>query len=158
MTVKNACPIPRMNDCIDFFCDATLFSTLECNTGDWKTSLADEERHNTTFSCHLGLFWSKCLPFGLTNAPLTFQREIQTMRSGLWWTTCLIFLDDIIVVSKIPTEHQEHLQKVLAVLTKAGVALKAQKCHLFETEVEYLKSVLSSEELWVIEKNMKALR
>lgn len=70
----------------------------------------------------------------------------------------MIFLDDIIVVSKIPTEHQEHLQKVLAVLTKAGVALKAQKCHLFETEVEYLKSVLSSEELWVIEKNMKALR
>ncbi|WP_230409877.1 reverse transcriptase domain-containing protein, partial [Undibacterium fentianense] len=70
----------------------------------------------------------------------------------------MVYLDDIIVFSKTPAEHLEHLREVLALLSKAGVTLKAEKCHLFETEVEYLGHVLSPGELRVNEKNIKALR
>eukprot|EP00170_Pyropia_yezoensis_P001007 contig_4681_g1011 len=158
MKVKDVYSIPRMDDCIDFLGDATLFSTPDCNAGYWQIPPADEDKDKTTFTGHMGLFRRKRISFGLTNALATFQRAIDIILSGLRWRTCLAHQEDIIVSSKTPAEHQEHLRQVLALLSKAAVTLKAEKCHLFQTEVEYLGHVLSPGELRVNEKNIKALR
>lgn len=72
-----------MNDCIDFRGDASLFSTLDCNAGNWQIPLADEDKDISTFSCHVGLFRCKRLSSGLTNAPATFQRAIDIILSAL---------------------------------------------------------------------------
>eukprot|EP00170_Pyropia_yezoensis_P002053 contig_8751_g2057 len=147
-----------MDDCIDFLGDATLFSTLDCNASYWQITLADEDKDKTNFTCHMGLFRCKRLPFGLTYAPATFERAIDIILSGQRWRTCLVYLDDIIVFSETPAEHLEHLREVLALVSKAGATLKAEKCHLLETEVEYQGHVLSLGKLQVNEKNIKALR
>eukprot|EP00170_Pyropia_yezoensis_P000410 contig_2262_g411 len=82
MMVKHVYPIPRLDECIDFFGDATLFSTLDCNAGYWQIPLADEDKDKTTLTGHIGLFRCERLPFGLTIAPDTFQRAIDIILSG----------------------------------------------------------------------------
>jgi len=76
-------PLPRMDGCIDFLGDAKVFSTLDCNSGNWQIPVADEDRVETTFVCHEGAYRYIRLPFGLSNAPATFQRAIDMILGGL---------------------------------------------------------------------------
>jgi len=74
--------------------------------------VADEDRDKTTFVCHEGAYRYIRLPFGLSNAPATFQRAIDMILGGLKWKSCLVYLDDIIVFSQSAGEHVEHLREV----------------------------------------------
>jgi len=98
------------------------------------------------------------LPFGLCNAPATFQRAMDMILAGVKWQICLVYLDDVIVFSLSPEEHLQHLDEVLTRLEKAGVTLKAAKCHFFPEEVEYLGLVIRPGRVHVLEKNLRALR
>jgi hypothetical protein len=62
-------PLPRLDECIDSLGDAFLFSTLDANSGYWQGSMHPDNRDKTTFTCHVGTFRSKCMPFGLRSAP-----------------------------------------------------------------------------------------
>ena len=147
-----------MDDCIDFFGDAKVFSTLDCNSGYWQILAADEDRDKTTFVCHEGAHRYIRLPFDLSNAPATFQRAIDMILGGPKWKSCLVYLDDIIIFSQSAGEHVEHLREVLAALRGAGVSLKAKKCHLFQEEVEYLGHIVGRGQLKVQEKNIRGLK
>ena len=94
--------LPRMDDSIDFPRDAKVFSTLDCNSGYWQIPVADEDRDRTTFVYQEGAYQYIRLPFGLLNAPATFQRAIDMILGGLKWKSCLVYLDDIIVFSQSP--------------------------------------------------------
>lgn len=152
-TVKDSYPLPRMDDCLDSLGEANVFSTLDCNAGYWQIPIAPEDRHKTTFTCHCGTYQCKRLPFGLCNAPATFQRAMDMILAGVRWQICLVYLDDIIVFSRSPEEHIGHLGQVFKLLADAGVSLKASKCHLFTQEVEYLGHVVRPGRLSVNEKN-----
>jgi len=156
--VRDVYPLPRMDDCIDFLGDAKVFYTLDCNAGYWQIPVAEEDRDRTTFVCHEGAYRYIPLPFGLPIAPATFQRAIGMILGGLKWKHCLVYLDDIIVFSQTPGEHVEHLREVFTALAKAGVSLKAKKCHLFREEVEYLGHIVGRGELKVQDKNIRGLR
>ena len=82
VTVRDVYPLPRMDDCIDFLGDAKVFSTLDCNSGYWQIPVANEDRDKTTFVCHEGAYRYIRLPFGLSNAPATFQRAIDMILGG----------------------------------------------------------------------------
>jgi len=137
-TVKDVYPILRMDECLDSLGDATVFSTLDCHAGCWQIPVAAEDRGKTTFTSHTGLFRFLRPPFGLVNAPSSFQRALDIILSGLRWKTCLVYLDDVIVFSRTVDDHIRHLRDVLLLLEKAGVSLKPSKCHLLQQEVEYL--------------------
>jgi len=134
MTVKDAYPFPRMDECIDSLGDARVFSTLDCNSGYWQTPVAKKDKHLTAFMCHSGAWKCVRLPFGLCNAPATFQRAMDMILAGVKWQICLVYLDDVIIFSRSPEEHLKHLDEVLTRLGKAGVTLKAAKCHFFQEE------------------------
>jgi len=78
--------------------------------------------------------------------------------AGVKWQICLVYLDDVIVFSRSPEEHLQHLDEVLTRLGKVGVTLKASKCHFFQEEVEYLGHVIRPGRVHVLEKNLRALR
>jgi len=158
VTVRDVYPLPRMDDCIDFLGDTKVFSTFDCNSGYWPIPVADEDRDKKTFVCHEGAYRYIRVPFGLTNAPATFQRAIDMILGGLKWKICLVYLEDIIVFSQSPGEHVEHLREVFAALRGAGVSLKAKKCHLFQEEVEYLGHIVGRGQLKVQEKNIRGLK
>jgi len=132
MTVKDAYPVPRMDECIDSLGDARMFSTLACNAGYWQIPVAQEDKHLTAFTCHSGAWQGVRLPCGLCNAPATFQRSVDMILAGVRWQICLVYLDDVIVFSRSPEEHLQHLYEVLTRLEKAGGTLKASQCHFFQ--------------------------
>jgi hypothetical protein len=82
------------------------------------------------------------MPFGLRNAPATFQRFVDITLAGLTWKSCLVYLDDIIVFSKTKEEHLEHLDAVLGRLYRAGLSLNLKKCHFIQESVSYLGHVV----------------
>lgn len=158
MTVKDTYPLPRMDDCIDFLGEATVFSVLDCNMGYWQIPVAVEDQDKTTFTCHEGTYRYVRLPFGLTNAPATFQRAIDMLLAGLKWKSVLVYLDDVIVFSRSAQEHVGHLEEVFSLIAKAGISLKASKCFLFQEEVEYLGHIVGKGHVRVNEKNLVGLR
>ena len=83
------------------------------------------------------------MPFGLCNAPATFQQLMQVVLAGLEWKCCFVYLDDILVCSKTFEEHMEHLRLVFVKLRLAGLTLKPKKCCFLREEVQYLGHVIS---------------
>jgi Reverse transcriptase (RNA-dependent DNA polymerase) len=94
----------------------------------------------------------------LRNAPATFQRFVDITLSRLTWKTCLVYLDDIIVFSKTPTEHMAHPDAVLHRLYRAGLALNLKMCHFFKETVDYQGHVIRPGQLSVAEKNTATLK
>jgi len=156
-TVKDVYPIPRMDNCLDSLVDATVVYTLDCDAGYWQIPVAAEDRNKTTFTSHTGLFRFLRVPFGLVNAPASFQRALYISLSGLRWQMCLVYLDDVIVFSRTVQDRIRHLREVLLLLESAGVSLKPSKCHLFQQEVQYLENVVRPGQLLMNEKSIKSL-
>ena len=108
----------------------------------------------TAFVTKSRLFEFVIMPFGLSNAPATFQRTVlgmgvdekkQLALSGLQWVSCLIFLDDVIVYGIFFKEHRERLQEVLERVRQARLKLKPKKCHFFQSEVAFLGHIISED-------------
>jgi len=156
-TVKDVFPIPRMDDCMDSLRNATVFSTLDCNAGYWQIPVAADDRSKTTFTSYKGLFCFLRLPFGLVNAPASFQRALDIILSGLRWQTCLVYLNDVPAFSRTVDENIRNLCAVFLLQENAGVSLRPSKCHMFQQEVEYLGHVVRPGQLLVSQKNIKSL-
>ena len=158
ITVPDTYPLPRMDECIDSLGDAVVFTTLDCNSGYWQIPVHPEDRDKTTFTSHYGIYRFLRLPFGLRNAPATFQRAIDIILSGVKWKTCLVYLDDVIVFSPSRQAHLAHVNEALTLLGNSGLSLKLKKCHFFSDTVDYLGHVIRPGRLGVAEKNTTALR
>ena len=98
VTRKDAYPIPRVDDTVDMLSGSTWFTTLDLKSGYWQVEVAKEHREKTAFCT--GLFEFNVMPFGLCNAPATSQRLMNSVLAGLQWSTCLVYIDDIIIVGK----------------------------------------------------------
>ena len=155
-TVADAYPLPRMDDCLDSLGDAGIFSTFDCNSGYWQIPVAPEDRDKKTFISHMGTFRHVPMPFGLRNAPATFQRVLDIILSGVRWQPCLIHLDDFIIFSKNEKEHVAHVDEFLTLLQSASVSLKLKKCEFFKPKVDYLGHVITPGKLAVATENTKA--
>ena len=142
VTVRDSYPLPRMDDCIDSLGEAVVFTTLDANCGYWQLPIREADQELTTFTCHRGTFKYVRMPFGLSNAPATFQRVLDIVLSRYRWQTCLVYLDDVIIFSKNRDEHIQHVREVLTSLRDAGVSLKLRKCEFFKSSVRYLGHVI----------------
>ena len=83
------------------------------------------------------------MPFGMCNAPATFQRLMEVVLAGLIWESCFAYIDDVLVCSGTFQEHLTHLQQVFARLRRAGLRLKAKKCLFLKEEVPYLSHIVT---------------
>ena len=104
-----------------------------------------KDRPKTAFATKSGLWEFNVLPFGLTNAPSSFQRLMDLVLADLQWTTCLVYLDDIIVFGRSFQEHLSRLGEVLNKLQTANLKVKPSKCNLFSTKVKYLGHIISAD-------------
>ena len=144
-TRRDAYPLPRIDDTLDTLAGAKWFSTLDMVSGYWQVEVADEDKEKTAFCTPDGLFEFNVLPFGLCNGPATFQRLMDLVLTNLQWSSCLVYLDDVIVVGRTFTEHLRNLESVFQRLRKAGLKLKPKKCAFFRREVLYLGHIVSHE-------------
>jgi len=85
------------------------------------------------------------MPFGLCNAPATFQRLMDMVLTGLQWSSCIVYIDDIIVIGKTFDEHLHNLKLVFERIDKAGLKLHPDKCHFLQAKVHFLGHIVSAE-------------
>ena len=109
ITRKDAYPLPRVDDTLDTLAGSRWFSTLDLLSGYWQVEMDKGDREKTAFITQEGLYQFKVMPFGLTNAPATFQRLMDAVLAGLQWKSCLVYLDDVIIVGRTFEEHLNHL-------------------------------------------------
>ena len=143
-TKMDVYPPPRVDDQLDLLSHSRYFTPLDLATGYWQASMTPESQEKTAFITHSGLYEFTVMPFGLCNAPVTFQRLMETVLAGLVRTSCIVYIDDILVVGEMFEDHLLNLRKVFDQLQKAGLHLKPTKCHLAKPQVEYLGYIVSA--------------
>ena len=143
LTCKVSYPLPRISSCLDALGGCRYFSTLDLRSGFWQTAMDPADADKTAFITRKGQFRFKVLSFGLVNAPSLFQRIMDLVMAGLSWDTCLVYVDDVIVMSPTFEQHVERLKTVFQRLETAGLKLRPDKCHLFQRRVSFLGHVVS---------------
>ncbi len=145
-TKRDAYALPRIDDTLDCLNGACWFSSLDLKWGYWQVPMDEDSKEYTAFTVGpLGHYQFERMPFGLTNAPATFQRLMETTLGDLNLTWCLIYLDDIIVHSRVPTEMLIRLRCVFERIRQADLKLKPSKCEFFKEKVTYLGHTVSKE-------------
>ena len=113
LTVKDSHPLPRICETLESLARAAHYSTFDLNLGFWQVPMDEESKQYTTFTLgSMGLYECESMPFGLCNAPPTFQKFMQNCLGELNLTYCLIYLDDVIVFSEMPEEHLQRMRVV----------------------------------------------
>ena len=143
VTRKDAYPLPRIDDTLDTLSGAHWFTTLDLISGYWQVEVEPADREKTAFCTPEGLFEFKVMPFGLCNAPATFQRLMNSALSGLHGNSCLVYLDDVIIMGNTFLDHLNNLQHVFHRIRAAGLKLQPNKCALCQKEVSFLGYIIS---------------
>ena len=158
VTKKEIYPIPRIDDTLDALGEAKYFSTFDLAAGYWQIPMKKEDREKTAFISYEGQYQYKVMPFGLCNAPATFQRMMDVVLAGLKWQSCLVYLDDVIVFSSTFDKHLVDLDNVLTRLGEANLKLKPKKCHICCSEVDFLGHVISNMGVQADPKKLDSIR
>ncbi|CAK1604154.1 unnamed protein product [Parnassius mnemosyne] len=114
------------------------FSTLDLKSGYWQVEIEPKDKEKTAFSTGKGLWQFKVMPFGLCNAPATFERLMELVLTGLIGDACLVYLDDVIIVGRTFEEHLQNLERVLIKIQSANLKFSPKKCLLFKRQVSFL--------------------
>ena len=122
-TKKDAFPLPRIDDPLNSLSGQAWFSTLDLASGYWQVRLSENVKPKMAFATHSGLFQFAVMPFGLCNAPATFERLMSQVMRGLHWKRCLVYIDDILVFGNDLESALHNL--VLDQVAEYGLQLKS---------------------------------
>lgn len=121
-------PLPRIDDAYQFLTGAKFFSTIDLKSGFWQIQMDEEDKQKTAFTCRLGHFQWKVMPFGLCNAPATFQNAMNDILRPVIDKCALVYLDDVIIFSPTKEQHREDVKKVMLLLNKQKLTVSQRKC------------------------------
>ena len=145
ITRKDSYPLPNIDDTFDALGGAQYFCALDLAAGYWQVPMNDNAKAKSAFITKDGLFQFKVMPFGLCNAPATFERLMDRVLRGHLGNRCLVYIDDVIVYGKDFNSTLQNLDTILGCLEAAQLQLKAKKCDLFQKEILYLGFRISGE-------------
>lgn len=148
-TVKDAYPVPPLHDCLDRLHGATVFSKLDLAQGFHQIELDAESIPLSAFRCRYGLFEYRTMPFGMANAPATFQRLMNTVLAPYLDKFVTCYMDDILIYSPDHESHQKHLRMVLQTLREHKLYARADKCEFGVRSTRYLGHIISHEGIHV---------
>jgi len=138
ITTKNRYPLPKVEELMDRLHGVQYFTKVDLSSGYHQIRVKEADIHKTAFVSRYGPFEYMVMPFGLCNAPATFQRIMNhLLRDGLD-QFALVFLDDILIYSRTKEEHLQHIKVVLDRLRLEKFFGQLPKCDFFRTKVEYL--------------------
>ena len=147
ITERNAFPIPLIDEVLENIRrhKPKIFTKLDLKSAFTNLSIHGDDRWKTAFSTHLGLYEYVRMPFGLANAPPMWQAFISDTLKSFLGKICEVYIDDIIIYSRSPEEHTEHVRAIMEVLRSRGLVLSNSKCAFDVFEVDFLGLNLSTE-------------
>ena len=158
ITREDAFPLPRIDESVDALGGAQIFSTLDLASGYHQVAMAEQDKQKTAFTTPLGLFEFNRMPFGLTGAPATFQRLMQTSMNDLVFKIALVYLDDILVYARDFEGHLHRLSVIFDRLRQLGLKLNPEKCRFGADSVNYLGHVISANGIATEEEKVRAVK
>ena len=141
VTVKDAYPIPRIDESLSKLGDAKFFTTLDLGSAFWQVPLRKQDREKTGFACELGLFQWKMMPFGLCNATATFQRlmaQALTSVTKKYGNLIMCYVDDVVIATPTLEDHIERLDELFTCMKQAGLKCKPSTCEILIDSIKYL--------------------
>lgn len=145
ITIKNRYPLPRIDELLDRLHGAKVYSKLDLQSGYWQCRIAAEDVPKTAFRTRYGHFEWLVMPFGLCNAPASFQAAMNDTLRPFLDKFVIVYLDDILIFSPDEIMHLDHLDQVLDALEKDGYYAGLSKCAFGLSQVEFLGHVVSAE-------------
>ena len=143
ITKKDVYPLPRIDDMLDALGKADFFSVLDLQSGFWQIPLHPDAMEKTAFSTTRGHYEFTAMPFGLCNAPATFQRAMDQLLRDLR-EFCQPYMDDIITFTEGDFDlHLHQLEKVLQRLQSAPMVAKPSKFKVLQRELRFLGHIIS---------------
>ena len=145
-TIRDSYALPKIDEILEALQGNRFFTVLDMKSGYHQISVQEEHKQRTAFTVGpLGFYEYNRMPFGLVNAPATYQRLMEDCFDGLNLQTCYIYLDDLIIFSKTFEEHIDRLRQVFDRIRQEGLKLSPQKCHFFKTKVKYVGHIVSQD-------------
>jgi transposase InsO family protein len=144
LTVKDGYVLPRIDECFDMLGKGKVFSKIDLASGYHQIPIAPEDIPKTAFSTRYGTFEWRVMPFGLTSAPATFQRLMNSVLQPLLDDCVIVYLDDILIYSRNEEEHIAHLRRVFDLLKKNKLYTQSEKCEFGLHKLEFLGHVVGA--------------
>ena len=147
-----------MQETMEYMVGTLLFLSMDLKSGFWQVKMSEESQQYTDFTVgSLGVYEFLRMPYGLCNMLVTFQRLMQNCLGKLNLTYALIYLDDVIVYSKMEEDHLHRLSTVFERFQEHRLKLKLLKCHFLREEITFLGYQISADGMKPGNANLKAI-
>ena len=135
ITIKNRYPFPRIDDLLDQLKEVVYFSKIDLHSGYHQVRVAEQDAWKIAFKTKQGLYEWLVMPFDLTNALATFMRIMNDVLRPFLDDFVIVYLDDILIFSKMWEEHLNHVKQTLDVLKREKIYVKLSKCEFGKTSL-----------------------
>ena len=123
-TKKDWYPVPRIDTRLEIVSPGRYFTTLDCTAAYWSIPIHPDDREKTSFNSPIGSFQFRQMHFGLCNSGATFSRFMGYVLSGFEYTSCLSYIDDLVIFSPTLENHASTLDKILHRISDSGLTLR----------------------------------
>ncbi|KAL7632381.1 UNVERIFIED_CONTAM: hypothetical protein RMT77_017307 [Armadillidium vulgare] len=157
ITKGDSFPIPNLVDMLFSLQGMKFFCTIDLVKGYYQVEMEEESIEKTAFTTPLSHWEFLRMPFGVKNGPATFQRGMRFALAHIPWNECMVYLDDVLIISETFEKHLEILEKVLEAFKATGFKIKPSKTFLLRKEVQYLGHKVSEQGMVPLDTSLKGI-
>ncbi|KAJ0668169.1 putative nucleotidyltransferase, Ribonuclease H [Helianthus annuus] len=158
LTIKNRYPLPRIDDLFDQLQGSSFYSKIDLRSGYHQLRIQEESIPKTAFRTRYGHYEFLVMLFGLANAPAVFMDLMNRVCKPYLDKFVIVFIDDILIYSKMKNEHEQHLRAILELLKKEKLYAKFSKCEFWLREVQFLGHVVNGDGIHVDPTKIEAIK
>ena len=157
VTIKNRYPLPLISELLNQLGQANIYTKIDLQGAYNLVRVKKGDEWKTAFRTRYDHFEYLIMPFGLTNAPTIFQHLMNNIFREFLDNFVVCYLNDILIYSKDIKEHKEHVRLVLDKLRSAGLYAKLEKCNFHQSQVEFLRYIVSCDGISMDQKKIQAV-